>query len=74
MAWFALNSVFPLQSLADTQPLPPIPVEEEQDTQPDSHVDQIPPDEDYNEDEDEEEDTDEDSIDEEVRYQTKSTK
>lgn len=66
IVWTAIKEKYKAESLADTQPLPPIPVEEEQDTQPDSHVDQIPPDEDYNEDEDEEEDTDEDSIDEEV--------
>ncbi|XP_066470112.1 glucosidase 2 subunit beta [Tiliqua scincoides] len=64
--WALIKEKYKAESLADTQPLPTIPVEEEPDTQPDSHVDQLPPDEDYDEEEDEEDDTDEDSIDEEV--------
>ncbi|KAJ6657652.1 hypothetical protein lerEdw1_002153 [Lerista edwardsae] len=60
-AWFSS-----IASVADTQSLPTTPVEEEPDTQPDAHADQLPPEEDYEEEEDEDEDTDEDNIDEEV--------
>ncbi|XP_053152487.1 glucosidase 2 subunit beta isoform X2 [Hemicordylus capensis] len=64
--WVAIKEKYKAESLADAQ-LPPAPVEEDPDTQPDTPVDQLPPDEDYDEEEEEEEEPDEDGNDEEVK-------
>ncbi|CAI5796283.1 glucosidase 2 subunit beta isoform X1 [Podarcis lilfordi] len=65
--WAAIKEKYRPESLVDVQPPPKGPSDEEPDTQPDAHVDQLPPDDDYDEEEDEDEEPEEDSIDEEVK-------
>ncbi|KAM3846030.1 glucosidase 2 subunit beta isoform 2-T4 [Vipera latastei] len=55
------------QNLAEVQPPQNTPVEEESDTPSDAQVDQLPPEEDYEEDEEDEEELDGDSLDEEMK-------
>lgn len=62
-----LSAVFPPQSLADVQPLPKTPVEEDQVPQPDTHPDHLSPEDDYDDEDEGEDESDEDGVDEEVK-------
>ncbi|XP_061496331.1 glucosidase 2 subunit beta [Rhineura floridana] len=62
--WAAIKEKYKAEGLVEVQHPSKTPVEEETDTQPDAHVDQLPPDKDYDEEDDEERETEEDGSDE----------